>query len=293
MTNKGFNPLFVSALDVLTGALGVFIILNFLHSRLAGAPPVPVNPPGLTKKEQPVAANKPQPAEPRAWWRKPVEPQPPAQQPATPASPGTQVPNPVQPNPEPPVPPATNPVNSAPQDPVAVDLMKQTKGAVTILLQQADQAKASVEFMLRQGNKTWKPSRASKYQNSEFQYEKALTYFYQSEIQPGTYEVLVRVKRGQKGAGQKTFGLFGKIIPPGQKTTTYNFGTFGLNGAADDWISAGTFRVTPTGLIYQSRLPEASARPETEPGKPAPPTATQPGREPVRSKPSGRGGKWG
>ena len=47
MTNKSFNPLFVSALDILTGALGVFIILNFLNTRLTGTtPPAP----------QPVAA---------------------------------------------------------------------------------------------------------------------------------------------------------------------------------------------------------------------------------------------
>lgn len=289
---KGINPLYISALDILLNTLGVFIILNFLNARLAGPPPVPEKTAGKEQKEEPkkpIAAAQPRPAEPRAWWRKPAEPQPPVQQPATPVTPQ---PN-ANPDPQPATPQTTVPPNSAPQDPVAVDLMKQTKGAVTILLQQADQAKASVEFMLRQGNQTWKPSRASKYQNSEFQYEKALTYFHQSEIHPGTYEVLVRVKKGQKGAGQKTFGLFGKIIPPGGRTQTYNFGTFGLNGAAGEWVSAGSFHVTPGGLSYQSRLPAATARPQTGPDTPAQPTATKPAPEPVRGKPSGRGGKWG
>ncbi|MBK8195476.1 MAG: hypothetical protein IPK76_20520 [Lewinellaceae bacterium] len=82
MTNKAFNPLFVSALDILTGALGVFIILNFLHTRLSGVPPVPVAPPGKGGLEQKKEAEKkqavarPRPVEPGAWWRKP--------QPATP-----------------------------------------------------------------------------------------------------------------------------------------------------------------------------------------------------------------
>lgn len=285
MTNKGFNPLFISALDILLNTLGVFIILNFLNARLAGVPPVPANPPGKEQKHEankPVAEVRPKPAEPRAWWRKPqpsepVKPQVPPPAPTVNTKPETQSPNPPIPNPQ--------------QDPVAVDLMRQTRGAVVILLQQADQSKASVEFMLRQGNQTWKPGRAGKYQNSEFQYEKGLTYFYQTDIHPGVYEVWVRVKKGQKSAGQKSFSLYGKIIPPGQKTQTYAFGNFAVNGAAGDWVPAGTFKINAADLQYQSRLPSASQT-ETNPETPTPPTATRPASEPAR-KPSGRSGKWG
>ncbi|MCE7925589.1 MAG: hypothetical protein DYG98_21265 [Haliscomenobacteraceae bacterium CHB4] len=293
MTNKGFNPLFVSALDILTGALGVFIILNFLNTRLMGVPPVPVNPPGLEKKAdqgKTQASNKPRPAdEPRAWWRKPAEPQP-APSPTTgrPQQPATNRPQSEPPNPPSTIPNPQSPVpNPQPQDPVAVDLMKQTKGAVVILLQQADQSKQPVEFMLRQGNRTWKPSRVSKYQDNGFRYEKALSYFYQTEIEPGTYEVLVKVKRGQKGGGQKPFSLYGKLVPPGQKAQTYSFGNFAIGGSEGDWISAGSFKVSAAGLQYQSRLP-AAAKTETEPA----PTATQPANIPT-PKPSGRNGKWG
>lgn len=286
MTNKGFNPLFISAIDILLNTLGVFIILNFLNARLAGAPTVPVAQQGKEQKaelKKPVAAVKPRPAEPRAWWRKPPPDEPAKQQ--TPQQPGTANQQPDTTKTTPGIP------ASQPQDPVAVDLMRQTKGAVVILLQQADQAKVSVEFMLRQGNKTWKPTRASKYQNSEFQYEKALTYFYQTEIQPGVYEVLVRVKKGQKNAAQKPFGLYGKIIPPGQRTQTYAFGNFTMNGATSDWVPAGTFRVRASGLEYQSRLP-AATKVEAGTENTTPPTATKPSSEPAR-KPSGRGGKWG
>ncbi len=282
MTTKVFNPLFVSALDILTGALGVFIILNFLNSRLVGVPPVPVNPPGLVKKEEkpkPQAEVKPRPAEPRAWWRKPTDNQP--VQPQNP--PQTSAPNPKPENQQP---TTHNQQPTPPSDPVAVDLMKQTKGAVVILLQQADQSKQSVEFMLRQGNRTWKPGRAGKFQDNGFHYEKALTYFYQTEIEPGTYEVLVRVKKGQKGAGSKPFSLYGKLLPPGQKTQTYTFGNFAVNGAASDWTPAGVFKVSASGLIYQSRLP-AAAKVEPKPEITSP-TATKPA-----SKPSGKGGKWG
>ena len=290
MTNKGFNPLFISALDILLNTLGVFIILNFLNARLAGVPPVPVNPPGKEQKREagkPVAEVKPKPAEPRAWWRKP-------QQPDEPVKPQVPPPAPTA-NPKPetqsPTPNPQSPIPNPPQDPVAVDLMRQTKGAVVILLQQADQSKASVEFMLRQGNQTWKPSRASKYQNSEFQYEKALTYFYQTDIHPGIYEVLVRVKKGQKSAGQKTFSLYGKIIPPGQRTQTRAFGNFAVNGAAGDWVPAGMLKINASDLQYQSRLPAATPT-ENPPESTTPPTATQPASEPAR-KPSGRNGKWG
>ena len=292
MSNKGFNPLFVSALDILTGALSVFIVLNYLNSRVAGAPPVPVNPPGQEKKTEQVqtqASNKPRPAdEPRAWWRKPqpnepVKPQTPPQTPGATPKPETNQKTEHQ-NPE-----SARP--NTPQDPVAVDLMKQTKGAVVILLQQADQSKQPVEFMLRQGNRTWKPSRASKYQDNGFRYEKALTYFYQTEIEPGTYEVLVKVKKGQKGGGTKSFSLFGKLVPSGQKAQTYSFGNFSIGGSTGDWAPAGTFKVSASGLQYQSRLP-AAALPSAEPTPASQPTATQPASRPA-SKPSGRSGKWG
>lgn len=295
MTNKGFNPLFVSALDILTGALGVFIILNFLNTRLMGVPPVPVNPPAAEKKTEQgktQASNKPRPAdEPRAWWRKPQPTEP--VKPQTPPQTTTQTPtnNPTKPETKP---QTTNNEQSTsnPQssDPVTVDLLKQTKGAVVILLQQADQSKQSVEFMIRQGSRTWKPGRASKFQDNGFHYEKALTYFYQTEIEPGTYEILVRVKKGQKSTGNKPFSFYGKLVPPGKKSQTYTFGTFSMNGAATDWISAGTFKVSASDLQYQSRLP-AATKTETEPAA-TPPTATQPASKPA-SKPSGRSGKWG
>jgi len=295
MTNKGFNPLFVSALDILTGALGVFIILNFLNTRLMGVPPVPVNSPIAEKKTEQgktQASNKPRPAdEPRAWWRKPQPTEP--VKPQTPPQTTTQTPtnNPTKPQtqeqPTNNQQPTTTPQSS---DPVTVDLLKQTKGAVVILLQQADQSKQSVEFMIRQGSRTWKPGRASKFQDNGFHYEKALTYFYQTEIEPGTYEILVRVKKGQKSAGNKPFSFYGKLVPTGKKSQTYTFGTFSMNGAATDWISAGTFKVSASDLQYQSRLP-AATKTETEPAA-TPPTATQPASKPA-SKPSGRSGKWG
>jgi hypothetical protein len=292
MNNKGFNPLFVSALDILTGTLGVFIILNFLHSRLVGVPPVPVNPPGLAKKEEKTEV-KPRPAEPRAWWRKPSEPQQPQSpvKPQVPPQTSTTNPKPEVPNPQSPIPNPQSPVPNPQQDPVAVDLMKQTKGAVVILLQQADQSKQSVEFMLRQGNRTWKPGRASKFQDNGFHYEKALTYFYQTEIEPGTYEVLVRVKKGQKSAGSKLFSLYGKLVPPGQKTQTYTFGNFAVNGAASDWTPAGTFKVSASGLTYQSRLP-AAAKVELKPENTSP-TATKPVSSPAPKPSGGKTGKWG
>lgn len=284
MTNKGFNPLFVSALDILTGALGVFIILNFLHTRLVGVPPVPVNPPALAKKEEEKEV-KPRPVEPRAWWRKPSEPQSPVKPQVPPQT------SPADPKPETTNPKPENQQPSTPSDPVAVDLMKQTKGAVVILLQQADQSKQSVEFMLRQGNRTWKPGRASKFQDNGFHYEKALTYFYQTEIEPGAYEVLVRVKKGQKSAGSKPFSLYGKLVPPGQKTQTYTFGNFAVNGAAGDWTPAGVLKVSASGLTYQSRLP-AAAKVEPKP-ETSSPTATKPASKPASKPSGGKTGKWG
>ncbi|MEO6038718.1 MAG: hypothetical protein ABIQ93_09915, partial [Saprospiraceae bacterium] len=77
MTNKGINPLYVSALDVLIGTLGVFIVLNFLHSRLLNAlPPTPQNPIAVrTDKASAKPAAKAQAAKPAegnngSWWRR-------------------------------------------------------------------------------------------------------------------------------------------------------------------------------------------------------------------------------
>jgi len=289
MTQKGINPLYISALDILLNTLGVFIILNFLNARLTGAPPVPANPAAKEQKEQkdrqnkPVADVKPRPAGSNAWWRKPRPGEP--AKPQTPPSTSGATPKPEN-NPS-----ASSSPPTPPQDPVAVDLMKQTKGAVVILLQQEDQARASVEFMLRQGNRTWKPTRASKYQNSDFQYEKALAYFYQAEIQPGSYEVLVRLKKGQRNGGPRPFSLYGKLIPPGQKTQTYSFGTFSANEAGSDWVSAGIFRISAGALNYQSRIPAAS-KTENNPASAEPaPAKTNPER--VRKPTGGKAGKWG
>jgi hypothetical protein len=305
MSNKGFNPLFLSALDILTGALGVFIILNFLNARLAGVPPTPPPPKVAEAKPDPKkpavkpATEKPQPETTyRPWWRKQNEtPEPeqktkpektePQEKPAT----TVQTEKPV---------PTEERIPTPPQDPVAVDLMKQTQGAVVLLLQQPDKAKAAVEFMLKQGSRTWKPTRASKYQDNVFQFQRGLNYFYQTEIQPGTYEVLVKVRRGERGAAAQTIGFFGKLVPPGQKSRTYNFGNFDLNGAQSDWTSAGYFQVSNSGLIFQSRLPKASEKPVAQEAKPeqvpasTTPTATKTEPTVPAPKPTkGRSGKWG
>ena len=286
MTNKSIDPVFISALDVLTGALGVFIILNFLNTRMMSAqelPPPPVVASKENKKPRPEAPLPRETRRPEPRWssspRPSPAPTPPAATPApapAPAAP-TPKPEPAKPSPVENLPP------SPPQDPVAVDLLKQTKGAVTLLLQQDGVAKQTVEFMLRQGKKTWKPGRASKYQNSEFRYEKGLTYFYQEEIEPGTYEVMVRVKRGNKNAGGQTFSMFGKIIPPGQKSQTHHFGTYAVNG--DDWISAGSFTISASTLTYKSTLPPASAN------KPIAEPVNTPAESP-KTKPK-KTGKWG
>ena len=273
--------MFVSALDILTGALGVFIILNFLNTRLAGTVP-PVPPPEIAAKED-------KPDKPLATTRdkreyrnngrrgteryKPVAPQKPVPKP----SPVQTKPEPEKPKPVEQLPP------SPPQDPVAVDLMKQTKGDVTLLMQQEGLGRQTVEFMLKQGNMTWKPSRASKYQNNQFQYEKALNYFYQLSIAPGTYEVWTRVKRRSRSSGAQPFSMFGKIIQPGMRTLTHNFGTFAVNQGRE-WVRAGTFTVTSSSIKYKSVLPKAKpGQPTATPNKP---TATP------KTKPK-RSGKWG
>lgn len=284
MTNKSIDPLFISALDILTGALGVFIILNFLNTRLSGTtPPQPIA--QVEQKTEKPERKNPEPrtyrpaAEPRRSSPEPRSNPSPAQPtPTTPAPQPKPTPE-ITPTPTPPQPP------TPPQDPVAVDLMKQTKGVVTLLLQQEGKAKQSVEFMLRQGSQTWKPSRSSKYQNNEFKYEKSLVYFYQENIAPGNYEVLVRVKRSDRNGGSQPFGLFGKIIPPGQKAQTQHFGTYAAGSA--DWISAGTFTVTPTGVSFKSSLPPASAVPSAEPTTNNTPATPAPKNKPKKT------GKWG
>lgn len=292
MTNKGINPLYVSALDVLIGTLGVFIVLNFLHSRLLNAMP-PTAPVAAVTAVKPEAKPEPKslPAKPAngnngSWWRRTFgvaeKPPPPVQ--------------PAPPNPAPERVETGNPTPAPPQDPVAVDLMKQTQGAVVILLQQTDQAKNSVEMMLQQGNRTWKPSRASKYQDATFAYQKGLNYFYQKEIQPGTYDVMVRVRRGSKSAGTQAFSLFGKIVPPGQRTRTYAFGRYAIGGSQDAWEPAGQVVITNTGLVFGPRLstaPEiAPLTPGSEPvANPTGSPSTTPA--PAPSAPKKRGGKWG
>ena len=285
MTNKSIDPLFISALDILTGALGVFIILNFLNTRMAGTtPPQPIaqveQKPEKPERKNPETRTYRPAAEPRRSSPEPRSTPAPAQQPA----PATPAPQP-KPSTEVIVPNTPPQAPTPPQDPVAVDLMKQTKGVVTLLLQQEGKAKQSVEFMLRQGSQTWKPSRSSKYQNNEFKYEKSLVYFYQENIAPGNYEVLVRVKRSDRNGGSQPFGLFGKIIPPGQKTQTQHFGTYATGSA--DWISAGTFAVTPAGISFKSSLPAATAQPAAEPSNNNTPTTPAPVSKPKKT------GKWG
>lgn len=295
MTNKGINPLYVSALDVLIGTLGVFIVLNFLHSRLLNAAPTPPTP--LTaqadktdqKSETADLTAKPVNGNNGSWWRRTF---------------GTaeKPPEPVQPKPQvDPAPDRTGPVEptqapSPPQDPVAVDLMKQTQGAVVILLQQSDVAKTAVEMMLQQGSRTWKPSRASKYQDATFAYQKGLNYYYQKEMQPGTYDVLVRIKKGSKSAGTQPFSLFGKAIPPGRRSQTYAFGRYAIGGSQSDWQMAGQLVVTGNGLEFRPRMtkvpetihPTPDGVPVAEPtGTPSTPSPTP------ATTPKKRSGKWG
>jgi len=287
MTNKGINPLYVSALDVLIGTLGVFIVLNFLQSRLVNATPAPIVATVVkpdTKQETTNAPDKPANGNNGSWWRRSFGA---AEKPAPvypPSTPNTPAPKPVETSPQPPAPP---------QDPVAVDLMKQTQGAVVILLQQTDLAKNSVEMMLQQGNRTWKPSRASKYQDATFAYQKGLNYFYQKDIQPGTYDVMVRIRKGSKSAATQTFSLFGKIVPAGRRTQTYAFGRYALGGSQSDWEMAGQVVITSSGLEFRPRLPKASeiapAAPDSAPV--ADPTAS-PQPKPAAT-PKKRGGKWG
>ena len=287
MTNKGINPLYVSALDVLIGTLGVFIVLNFLQSRLVNAVQVAAQAPiaATAKKTE----TTPQPSKPAngnngSWWRRTFGA---AEKPATaspPSSPNTPAPKPVETSPQPP---------SPPQDPVAVDLMKQTQGAVVILLQQTDLAKNSVEMMLQQGNRTWKPSRASKYQDATFAYQKGLNYFYQKDIQPGTYDVMVRIRKGSKSAVSQAFSLFGKIVPAGRRTQTYAFGRYALGGSQSDWEMAGQVVITSSGLEFRPRLPKASeTAPASTDSAPVADPAGSPTAKPAAT-PKKRGGKWG
>lgn len=292
MTNKGINPLYVSALDVLIGTLGVFIVLNFLHSRLLNAmPPTPQNPLAQNAKPGTGAIAKPAPAKPLngnngSWWRRTFgsaeKPQP--VNPTPPPEPKPQ-PQPVE---------TGNPTPSAPQEPVAVDLMKQTQGAVVILLQQTDRSKNSVEMMLQQGSRTWKPSRASKYQDATFAYQKGLNYFYQKEIQPGTYQVMVRIRRGSKSAVSQPFALYGKIVPGGRTSQTYSFGRYAIGGTQDDWQAAGQLVVSPNSLQFQPRLSKVTETAPTQAGNdPSPKSTTPAPSTPTPIAPKKRGGKWG
>ncbi len=287
--NKSINPMFLSALDILTGALGVFIVLNFLQTRTTGVAPHPEpmaqHPVEERKKDKPFSRRPPVVAHQRPATSPPLK------------NPAPSLPNPAPapentaktentPNPADPMPPAP------PQDPVAVDLMKQTKGDVTLLLQQEGVAKQSVEFMLKQGNQVWKPGRAGKYQTDDFQYEKSLNYFYQARIKPGRYEVWVRVKKRTNASGQQPFALFGKIIQPGYRSITHQFGTY--TTASSEWVLAGTFVVLNNAISYQSVLPPAStAKPseETTPPSPSPTPVSNPA-PPAQPEPK-RTGKWG
>ncbi len=169
--------------------------------------------------------------------------------------------------------------------------MKQTKGDVTLLLQQEGVAKQSVEFMLKQGNQTWKPARASKYQTDDFQYEKSLNYFYQARIKPGRYEVWVRVKKRTNAAGQQPFALYGKIIQPGYRSITHNFGTYVTSST--EWILAGTLTILSNSLTYQSSLPQAAAVKPSEDSTPSPAPSSAPNPAPETRPEPKRSGKWG
>lgn len=292
MSNKGFNPLFLSALDILTGALGVFIVLNFLNTRVAGTAPATAQATATQQKQ----VAKPGTSEKMAQSNRPYERRPGAAKPyeksqTAPVPSVNPAPQPTPTEPAKPATPAAPPQPPAPpQDPVAVDLMKQTEGAVVILLQQPDKAKTAVEFMLRQGSRTWKPSRAGKYQDNDFQYQKSLNYFFQKEIQAGVYEVLVRVKRGQRGDGAQPFALYGKLAAPGQKSRSYHFGNYALGGSESDWVSAGSLQISDNNLSYQSRLSKAAANVQT-PGPSTQPAIGSP--EPKARPVKGRAGKWG
>ncbi len=293
--HKSVNPMFLSALDILTGALGVFIVLNFLNTRMMGTgphtPTAPaVQPTEEKKQKESLHAYKPKPQAHSERNRPPM----PTQKPTTTVAEKPQ-PKPETTAPEP-KPEAAEPMPpTLPQDPVAVDLMKQTKGDVTLLLQQEGMAKQSVEFMLKQGSQVWKPGRAGKYQTDDFQYEKSLNYFYQARIKPGNYEVWVRVKKRTNASGQQPFALYGKIVQPGYRSITHNFGTFATSSS--DWVLAGTLTILNHALNYQSALPPATAvgptnndAAPTAPTAPAPATPTpvnSPTPEPKRS------GKWG
>lgn len=290
MTNNGINPLYVSALDVLIGTLGVFIVLNFLHSRIQNAapmqPPTPLtasaDKSGKKQDATTTSTAKPTNGNNGSWWKRTFGA---AEKPAPP----------VQPAPPPQPQPAEtgHPAPTGPQEPVSVDLMKQTQGAVVILLQQADQAKQSVEMMLQQGSRTWKPSRASKYQDATFAYQKGLNYFYQKDIQTGSYDVLVRVRKSNKSAATQPFSLYGKIVPGGGRTQTYSFGRYAIGGSQSDWQLAGQLVVTASGLEFRPRMAKVSDKITPTPDTPpvADPTGN-PTTAPANT-PKKRSGKWG
>ena len=295
MKNKGIDPIFVSALDILTGALGAFIVLNFLQAR---QPRLPEQAQATAKEiaaEQKQKTNDSKASADRngqndyrydqryrqgGAYEKPYE-QAPSQAPNTPQT--TETPNPT-PN------VATQEERAPSQDPVAVDLLKQTKGAMAFLLQQADQSKSTVEYMIRQGSREWKAGRATKYQDEVFQYQKGINYFYQNTVQPGSYEIMVRVKKSSRAVGMQNFALFGKLIPPGQRARSYNFGSYGLHAAATDWTRAGTLTIAPSGLSFQPSLLKAT---EVKPGAETPVVNTPASTPQPEAKPKKKTGKWG
>lgn len=288
MTNNGINPLYVSALDVLIGTLGVFIVLNFLHSRIQNATPPPTPLTASAEKPGKKQDASTQPAKPAngnngSWWKRTFGA---AEKPAPPVQPAPPTPKP-QPT------ETGHPMPTAPQDPVSVDLMKQTQGAVVILLQQADQAKQSVEMMLQQGSRTWKPSRASKYQDATFAYQKGLNYFYQKDIQTGAYDVLVRVRKSNKSATTQPFSLYGKIVPGGGRTQTYSFGRYAIGGSQSDWQLAGQLVVTASGLEFRPRLAKVSDKITPTPDTPPVADPTGSPKTAPANTPKKRSGKWG
>jgi hypothetical protein len=274
----------------------VFIVLNFLHSRLLNANPPAMQTPVIAKTETPgkktdtaTLPAKPANGNNGSWWRRSFGV---SEKPPEPVQP-----RPADPMPQPPRPETSPPPPSPPQNPVAVDLMKQTQGAVVILLQQTDVAKNSVEMMLQQGSRTWKPSRASKYQDATFAYQKGLNYFYQKEMQAGTYDVMVRIRKGSKSTGMQAFSLFGKAVPEGRRTQTYAFGRYGIGGSQSDWQAAGQLVVTGTGLEFRPRLQKVPENLSPAPDNPpvadpsGSPAAPAPASSP--STPKKRSGKWG
>lgn len=283
--------MFVSALDILTGALGVFIVLHFLNARLASAEVHPASP-SVAQRVENKKMEKPRSNSQRRSALTEQHSVPKQEPMLTPVEKPRQEPALALPEPTRSSEKAEETSPSAPpQDPVVVDLMKQAKGDVTILLQQEGLAKQSVEFMLKQGNQVWKPGRAGKYQTDDFQYEKSLNYFYQARIKPGRYEVWVRVKKRTATSSPQPFALYGKILQPGYRSITYNFGSYAISST--EWIPAGTLQVLNNALDYQSiLLPTNNTRSNNEKATLPPPALSVPTSDSLSRSPSKSKGKW-